>query len=121
MKIKFLFAFLSFGLLLAACNGDDDDAAPVTCDTVGITYTDGASEILNGSCAVAGCHASGSTSTFPMGNFQEAAAAVAFGRIIGAINHDSDFLPMPYPAGTPKLAQCDIDKLTAWINDGAPE
>ena len=44
-----------------------------------------------------------------------------FERIVGAINHTEGFLPMPYPAGTDKLADCDIDKLTAWIADGAPE
>jgi len=50
-----------------------------------------------------------------------ALAAVQFNRIVGAINHETGFLPMPYPVGSAKLDQCDIDKVTAWITNGAPE
>lgn len=122
MKIQFLFLFVIAGLFVTACNKDDDDT-PVTteCDTTGITYTNGAAAIINASCATAGCHNTGTMSTFAMGNYTEAFAAVGFGRIIGAINHQAGFLPMPYPEGTAKLDQCDIDKLTAWINAGALE
>ena len=118
MKIRFLLLLLTTALLVAACNKDDDQDI---CETTDLTYTNGIAAIINNSCATAGCHNSGTTTAFPMGNYQEALVAVGFDRIIGAINHESGFLPMPYPAGTEKLDQCDIDKLTAWINDGAPE
>lgn len=115
MKIRFL--LLTTALLFAACKDDDADL----CDTTDLTYNNDIAAIINNSCTLSGCHASGTTTTFPMGNYQKALVAVGFDRIIGAINHENGFEPMPYPAGTAKLDQCDIDKLTAWINDGAPE
>lgn len=120
MKYKFLLFLLSSTLLVVACD-DDGDSDPVACETTDLSYANGISSILNESCATAGCHNSGTTSTFPMGNYEEVLVAVGFDRIIGAINHEEGFLPMPYPSGSDQLVQCDIDKLTAWINDGAPE
>lgn len=107
------------GLLVAACGGDDDNDGMETCVTENITYDAGASQIINASCAVSGCHVEG-TATFRMDTYDLAFIAVGFGRIIGAINHEADFKPMPYPEGSSKIDQCDIDKLTAWINAGAP-
>lgn len=105
-----------------ACSDDEDD--PVipptpTCETTGLTYTNEIADILNTSCAVSGCHASNTTTTFPMGDYAETSVAVGFGRIIGSINHESGFSAMP--RGGSKLDDCTIDKVTAWINDGAPE
>ena len=123
MKLNYLLFALVFGLFATACNSDDEaePETPATCETTGLTYTNDIAAIINGSCAVAGCHNTGTTSTFPMGTFAETSVAVGFGRIIGSINHEMDFLPMPYPEGAEKLEQCTIDKITAWINDGAPE
>lgn len=117
-----LFKLLFLGILaslIIACGGDDPDPEP-TCETDNLTYTNGASQILNASCAIAGCHVDG-TATFRMDNYDDAFLAVGFGRIIGSINHEENFKPMPYPEGSDKLEDCDIDKLTAWINAGAPE
>ena len=47
--------------------------------------------------------------------------AAGFGSMVGALNHEPGFTPMPNPPGSPKIAQCDIDKIEAWIADGAPE
>lgn len=57
--------------------------------------------------------------TFPMSNFEETSAAVGLGRIKGAINQEPNFSPMPQ--GGDKLEDCTIDKISAWIDDGAPE
>jgi len=54
-----------------------------------------------------------------MSDFASTSIAVGFNRIIGAINHDDGFSPMP--KGGSKVSDCDIDKMTQWINDGAPE
>jgi hypothetical protein len=40
------------------------------------------------------------------------------GRLLGAIRHESGFLPMPQNAS--KLPSCDISKIEQWILDGAP-
>ena len=123
MKIQSLLFLLLLGIFMMACSDDEADDAPIadTCDTSGLSYTNGISAIINSSCATPGCHNSATASTFPMGNYDETFAAVGVGRIIGSINHQSGFLPMPYPLGSAKMDDCNIDKLTQWINDGAPE
>jgi len=117
MKQILVFLLSISFLAFVACGEDEMD----TCETTGLTYTNDIAPIINGSCASAACHGSGTVTTFPMGNYDETSTAVGFGRIVGAINHDEGFLPMPYPEGSAKIEQCNIDKITAWINDGAPE
>ena len=56
-----------------------------------------------------------------MHDYASAKAFADFGRMEGAIKHEEDFKPMPYPEGTDKLNSCTIDKIVAWIADGAPE
>jgi len=114
----------SLALLLVsfiACSDDEEMMVSGTplCEVDGLTYTNAISSIINTSCALSGCHASNTTATFPMGNYDETFAAVGFGRIIGAINHEPGFAPMPRNAS--QLDDCTIDRITAWINDGAPE
>jgi len=122
MKIRnlTLVAILGSTLLFAACGDDEEMMDPMdTCETADLTYTNFAASLINGSCAVVGCHGEGTTSTFPMNDYTTTNAAVGFGRILGAVNHSPGFSPMP--KGGAKLSDCNIDKLTAWINDGAPE
>ena len=54
MNIKLLSLALILGFVFVACG--DDDPEPEACDSPDITYTNGAKAILDGSCAVAGCH-----------------------------------------------------------------
>jgi hypothetical protein len=108
---------LLFGLLLFACSKDDDDV----CDTSDITYTNTIASILDNTCALSGCHVNGNepTAFFSFEGYANAKGAADFGRIVGAISHDVGFSPMP--KGFNKLDQCTIDKITAWVDAGAPE
>ncbi len=116
-KMKLLFAMLML-VGFIACS-DDEDPTPMTCETDALTYNNAIADILNTSCATSSCHDSNTTTTFSMANYTDALAAVGDGKIVGAINHESGFTQMPKD-GT-KLDDCTIDKLTSWINDGAPE
>jgi hypothetical protein len=40
------------------------------------------------------------------------------GSLIGSINHDNGFSPMP--KGSSKLNLCNITVIQKWIDDGAP-
>jgi hypothetical protein len=108
---------LPLAFFVASC-GDDDDTN--TCDTSSVTYTNSVATILNSNCAASGCHNSGSVNG-SLANYADAAAFADFGRIGGAINHDTGFEPMPYPVGTAKLSDCNISKIEAWIAAGTPE
>jgi len=111
---------LPLAFFVISC-GDDDDDTGDTCDTTNVTYTNSIATILNANCAFSGCHSSADVYVGPMSNYAEAAAFAGAGRIVGAINHDTGFEPMPRPSGTAKLSDCNIDKIEAWIAAGTPE
>ena len=105
-------------------DGDDlteDDMLDDDCNCVGTpTYVKTVKPILDTNCATnSNCHGAGSVTTFPMSNYDEAVTAVGFGRIIGAINHNTGFQEMP--RGANKLDQDSINYIIAWIEGGTPE
>jgi len=116
----FSFLILVASLFVVACSSDDDPMDPMGsgCETEGLTYNNDIATIINGSCAIIGCHVDGGDAPFGLEDFAEVSEAVSFGRIIGAINRQDGFAAMP-PSGS--IDACSIDQITAWINDGAPE
>jgi hypothetical protein len=116
MKNLLSLFFLAFALFVWSCGKDDGDDPVVTCDTTDLTYTADIKAILNTNCALSGCHSE--TEAALQGSMH---AFVAFGRILGAINHEEGFEAMPRPEGSAKLDDCTIDKITAWIDAGTPE
>jgi hypothetical protein len=40
------------------------------------------------------------------------------GKLVGGITPDSGFVAMPW--NIDRLLQCDIDKITMWVDSGAP-
>ena len=119
-KYGFLLVLLfSAAIIVVSCGDDDDD--PETCETTGITYDNYAKDFLNSNCVSSGCHDAdgidagiGSYETY-----EDSKTAIDFGRFKGAINHEDGFSNMP--KGMAKLDSCDIAKLSAWVDDGAPE
>ncbi|MFK7807780.1 MAG: hypothetical protein AB8F74_08295 [Saprospiraceae bacterium] len=115
-----LFFFLS-ALMIISC-GKDDETDGSNCETTDLTYNGEIKNILNTNCALSGCHSEDQATTQgAMHDYAAAKAFVDFGRVVGAINHNEGFKPMPFPTGTDKLSDCNIDKIEAWIADGAPE
>lgn len=106
-------------ILMSSC----EDPDPVDmCDTDSMTYTADIKQIFDATCAFAGCHDMDAASTIgSLSNYDNAVAFVGFDRLLGAINHQETFKPMPYPDGSAKMSQCNIDKITAWVNAGTPE
>jgi len=104
---------------VSSCGDDEDPMMPATCDTEDVTYTNFAKNLFDSNCSNAACHGAGTMSTFPLSTYEEAVAAVGFGRMIGAVNRSSGFSAMP--RGADKLDDCTIDKLEAWINNDTPE
>jgi len=115
MSLKLLSSILFIGLLLIACNKEDD------CETSGITYTNTIAAVFDNSCAVSGCHVAGNEAVafFSLEDYANSKGAADFGRIVGAISHQEDFSAMPPSGG--QLDQCIIDQITAWVDAGAPE
>ena len=90
-----------------------------TCDVVAVTFSATINTILiNNGCI--GCHSGGA----PSGNISlqghaQVKRKVDDGTLWGAINHLPGFSRMPQ--GANKLNSCDISKIKAWIDAGAPK
>lgn len=122
MKKILIIAVLS--IAITGCYNDKADklypvAATVTCDTTTITYAHDILPIITAKCNIAGgCHdAQGAaTSNFDFTQYQPL-NDVANNQLLGDIRWESGHNPMP--KGLPKLSDCEIDKITRWVNQGA--
>ena len=55
---------------------------------------------------------------FPLDSYTGVKTKIDDGRLWGSINHLAGFAPMPH--GAAKMNQCDINKIKAWMDAGAP-
>ena len=88
------------------------------CDSTSVGYSSSILPIIESNCAIPGCHVPGGTGT---GNFTTYAglnSQVTNGRLLPSIEQASNAAPMP-PNG--KLSDCDIAKITIWVQQGAPQ
>lgn len=113
-------------LVLASCYYDKEEelypspTGSSGCDTTAMTYATNIKPIFDQSCALAGCHdATTKSSGYDLSDYTGSAAAAKSARFLGAINHSTGFSPMP--KGMAKLSDCNISKITAWINAGTPQ
>lgn len=91
------------------------------CDTsVAISYSQDITNILRQNCYM--CHSAEKYSTAGGNNqldtYLSLQTLVTNHLLLKAINHSTDVTPMPL--GAAKLSDCDIMKITAWVNRGAP-
>jgi len=123
-KIYLLFSFLIFTIVLS-CNYENEaalfTAPPSGCsDTVNISYKNFVKPILASKCY--GCHATGiapsSGGNYDLENFSTLKNFVTTNRsrFVGAIGHTTS---SPMPKGAAKLPDCDIKKITKWIDGGS--
>lgn len=112
-------------LLFASCYNDKEDQLypqPVGgCDTANMSFATHIQPIMNQSCAIAGaCHnATAKSLGHDLSSYAGTVAAVNSGRYLGAIRHETGFFQMP--KGMTKLGDCEIAKITAWVNQGTKQ
>ncbi len=121
-RIILLFSCL---LILQGCYYDKgqqlypSNANSTTCDTTSVSYSSVIKPILDQYCGVAGCHDAITVANgYDYTKYSGIQLSASHGRLIGSINQASGYLPMPQSAT--KIPQCDIDKMTAWVNAGYP-
>jgi hypothetical protein len=127
--MKRLLMLACLPVFIGSCYNDKGDklypALPTnTCDTSVITYTKDIQPIINASCAISGgCHnAAGNATTGGLDYtvFSILQAQATPDLIIADINHTPTKGHNSMPLNLPKLPQCDINKMTRWVNEGAP-
>ena len=119
MNKKALLSFTLAVFIFSSCYYDvEEELYPNTCNTTGVTFSGTVNPLLN-TYGCVGCHSgsapSGNTSLLGHTNVK---TKVTDGKLWGVINHHPGFPPMPQ--GGAKMAACDINKIKAWIDAGAP-
>jgi len=122
MNIKYLLFIATISIGIMACGSDEAEEETMVeeCVTEGVTYNNDIAAILDSNCATTSCHNDTDLANgFSLDGFTKSSAAAQFNNFLPSINRESGFSPMP--RGRDKLDQCDIDKITAWIDAGFPE
>jgi hypothetical protein len=86
------------------------------CDTTNVTYTASVLPILEQYCFT--CHSGPNPSYYlDLSNFAQISAFIENGVLVGAINREPGFYPMP--KGSDPLTRCEIRTIEIWIENGA--
>lgn len=110
---KQIFSALFLSFLLGACTYDSD-----TCSTGNVSYSSTITSIFsNNGCY--SCHGTLPSSGAPFSLNDYHSVIAQKDRILGSISHANGYAPMPQ--GLPKMSECDINKVKAWIEAGAPD
>lgn len=109
-------------MILQSCYYDNEEELypvldPNACDTVSVSFAATVFPILEANCV--SCH----SGSFPAGNIPledhaDILLTAQSGSLVGTIAHEPGFSPMPQGGG--QLPECNIKKIRAWVEDGAP-
>jgi hypothetical protein len=118
--MKKTFILLAIGIfMLSSCYYDKEDLLYGSdCDTTNVTYSSTIRGLVN-NYGCLGCHVGNNPSGgINLETYDNVKTVIDNGRLYGAITHSSGFKPMP--DGAAKMNSCDINKVKAWIDAGAP-
>lgn len=121
-KYSLFSAVVLFCTVIIACSKENEqnlkDTLSTTpaCDTANMKFTANVLPILSTNCY--SCHGNGRAfGGVNLDTYANVKLVATDGSLLGSITHASNFSPMPKNAA--QLAECDINKIRAWINRGA--
>ena len=98
--------------------GAQDLSCDSGCDTTNVTFSGVVKPLLDLKCV--GCHGNNSPGGgIKLNSYNLVKVSVDNGSLWGSVNHDSGYKAMPYPAGSAKMPQCELDVIRIWIEEGA--
>ncbi len=110
-----LFAII-IALTFSACKYDSEEELYTVCDTTAVSFSATIQPILAANCN--SCHnATLAEAGVITENYDALMIPVNAGVFHKAVNHLPGPTPMPYMQ--PKLPECELNKINAWINQGA--
>jgi hypothetical protein len=102
-------------ILQGALDNYCDETGP--CDTLNVSFSQTLVPIIQTYCL--GCHSGASPQGgILLSNHAEVSALGQNGQLLGAIDHQPGYSPMPQNGN--KLSECQIAQFRNWINDGTP-
>lgn len=119
--VMILFVSTMLVVSFTGCSKESEDklAANTTCDTIAVKYSTGVVPILQNNCYP--CHGASSNSGsggITLEGYNNIKAYVNQGYVVGNVTHAPGFVAMPY--GRPKLPDCEVNTIVAWVHQGAP-
>lgn len=125
MKIQIIIIALALlGLLtgLSSCYYDNrEDLYPhldQPCNFDIVSFSTDIVPVLEAQCNI--CHsATANQGNVNLEGYENVKAYANNGSLYGSVAHDPGYSPMPSAAQ--KILQCDIDKIRAWVEAGAPD
>src|SRR5882757_3289641 len=120
LPLVIVLSFISLVLSFAGCSKESEDklAASKPCDTTAVSYSTGIVPILQENCYP--CHGASSNAGsggITLEGFNNIKSYVNQGYVVGNVTHASGFVAMPY--GKPKLPDCEVNTIVAWVHQGA--
>jgi len=122
--VLFLFVFVIF---FEGCLYNKADqqypSSGANCDTTNVRYSVEIKAILDANCQP--CHYStAAISGISLYDYSTISGLATdgqftYGTLLSAVMHEGGAPEMPQ--GGPKLQECDINKIAAWVHDGAPD
>ncbi len=113
---------LSLGLILGCTSDNEEDMMPANqqptdCPTGQVTYALTVKPILQQRCY--SCHATGiQQGNVSLEDYAQLKQHATSGLLMGVISHAQGYKQMPLNGA--KLPACDIAKIKAWVDAGAP-
>ncbi len=105
-------------IALPACSSDSEDEIAPDCDLDNVTYSGTIAPIMQMHCN--SCHSDTAPEAGVVTANYEGLRAIALdGRLLGSVNHEEGFSPMP--KNSPQLEECPRDQMAVWVNAGAPD
>ena len=87
------------------------------CDTNNVSFSATVQPMLDQYCMV--CHSQAAQlGGINLQGYNNVAVYVENGQFLGAINWEAGYIPMPKDA--PKVDDCTLAKINAWVHQGAP-
>ncbi|MDR3711697.1 MAG: hypothetical protein P4L51_02690 [Puia sp.] len=101
-------------------SADKLSGGSAACDTVGVQYSVQILSILQQNCY--SCHGSGNTGGsggIDLSSYAKLKVYADNGYLVGNVTHNPDPKYHPMPFGLPKLPDCEVNTIVAWVDQGA--
>lgn len=118
-KARIILALTAIVLIANSCTYHNEDEYfkdnPSICYTENMSYATDINPVLQANCT--SCHSStNQQGGVNLEQYSGVASVSKTGVLVSVIKHENGFSPMP--AYQPKLDDCSIAKIEAWVNDG---
>lgn len=93
------------------------------CDTTNMNYAKIKAVLENNTCMT--CHSTSTANVsgggYHLDTYDNVKAFSVDSLLYKAVTHDPSVQPMPRPTGSPKISDCDISKISRWMQNNFPQ